>query len=770
MSLLTPAAVAYPPAGTLEVLAVDDDGAVKVAFKREAEPWSSPPHPLSAPRFAPAGAPLAAVHHPPGDSLEAFVVTLPPGAADPAQGVVQMLWKAQGVDGAAWHAPVALTEPGSCPVTLGSHLAGIHYATAGTLEVPFVDSRGAVRTLFKRDLEAWQAPATLSAAGLAPAGAPMAVAHHPPGDSVEAFVVGAPPGVTDPAQGAVQMIWKSQGVDGAAWHPPIALTEPGSCPVPLGARLSAVHHPPGGTLEVLFVDSRGAVRVLWKRETEGWQSPPHPLTANGFAPPGAPVTALHYAGHEQLEVVVAGHDALWLLWKVGNGQWQGPIALTEPGSSPSAAPVSAVHHRPGDTLEVLAGDPTSFARVAWKEHNRRWRPCAVPIGPRSGASFAADAETVQVAQVTGGPAFRDAGALGTDLGANTVHRGEHWVFLGDVPRFGDAHPWPHDVDVVARVRTMSPESVELAPVVGPDGAFAPFAIRRPDTTFMPQTVQTPTGAFSDGDRVYVFALIHEGPNGEVVAAPVPGGKVVCYLTASSDPASGGPYDLVFRWAESKFWQVAPWVVRDPGAVGLPAGAGEGVLLLGHGFNGAAGGDAVHLAWLPLPLAEDARASIRYFNGEADPARWSPELADAAQLWPVLPGYTSVSLAWFPEPARWVALYSEALIDSQHFRPRRPVIARVAPDPVALGAAPELTLFDPCRDRAYGRFMHWPDLDRLHDDPRGMPDEPGWPYGAHILAPLASWDPAGRMLTLHYLLSTSRPYQVQHMRSRFAIPQ
>jgi hypothetical protein len=766
---LSPSAVHYPPAGTLEVLGVDDDGAIKVAWKRDKEAWHSPPQPLSDTGWAPAGVPIAAVYHPPGGRLEAFVVALPVGTRDPANGVVNLLWKAQGIDDSRWHAPFPLTEPVSCPVTAGSRLAAVHHPPAKTLEVLFVDGDGAIRLLWKRELEAWHSPPdVLSAKEAAPAGASMAVAYHPPDRSLEAFVVALQEG-EDPTQGAVHLLWKADGVEGSRWHPPLALTEAGSCPVPVGARLSAAHHPPGGTLEVFFVDSRGAVRVLWKRNTEPWQSPPHPLTPNSFAPPGAPVEAVYYEGHEQLELVVACEDALWLLWKVRTGEWLGPIALTEPGATPRAAEVSAAHHPPGDTLEVLAGDPSFFARVSWKEHNRAWRPCAVPIGPRSGASPTVGAKTTRVMQVTGGPQFSQAGVAGTDLGANAVHRGTHWVFFGDVPRLGSDSGLPHDADVVAFASRMTPESVELTPVLGPDRFFAPFAIRRPDMTFTPQTAQTPTGAFNDGDKAYVFVLVHEGPNGEPVRRPVPGGKVVSYLTASPDPLSGAPYELVFRWAEDKFWQVAPWVVQDPVSAGLPASAGKGVILLGHGFN-AEVGDAVHLAWLPLPIGGNARASIRYYNGESDPTNWSSDLAAARHLWQTLPGYTSISLAWFAGPKSWVALYSKALDDPpHHFRARGSIVARVAPDPVALRSVSEITLFDPCRDSAYGLYMHWPDLDQLHNGPPAMPDTPGWAYGAHLLTPLARWDSAARALTLHYLMSTSRPYQVQLMRTRFAIP-
>ncbi len=467
------------------------------------------------------------------------------------------------------------------------------------------------------------------------------------------------------ADDVVHVLWRAEGVDGSEWHEPVPLTESISHPVPPGAHLSAVHQPSVRTLAVLFVDARGALRALSKRDNEAWGSPPQRLSSDGFAPAGAPVAAIHYAGHDQLEAVVGGHDALWLVWRVGGDGWQGPIALTEPGSGAPAAPVSAAHQPPaaarddvappddgaappGDTLAVAAGDPVFLGRVIWKDRNGFWRPCALPIVRRAAAP-APDVRTDHVMQVTGGPEWVAAGVPGTDLGANTEHRGEHWVFFGDVPRFEPGPGPPHDADVVARVTSMSPESVKLSPVLGNDGLFAPLAIRRPDGIFVPQTVQTPTGAFSDGDRAYVFVLVHEGPNGEPVPRPVPGGKVVSYLTASPDPGAGEPYELVFRWAEERFWQVAPWVVRDPGAVGLSADVGEGVALLGHGFQPGLG-DAVHLAWLPLPLAPDARSSVRYCDGATpDPRQWSPDLAAARALWLTPGGYTAVSLAWLAAP-------------------------------------------------------------------------------------------------------------------------
>src|SRR5215468_10714533 len=83
MEPLPMAAVHHPPGETLEVFAADDDGAVKVAWKRRNEPWQ-PPHALTRDGFVPSGSPVVAAYHPPGRTLEAFVVA-PRHAGDDAR-------------------------------------------------------------------------------------------------------------------------------------------------------------------------------------------------------------------------------------------------------------------------------------------------------------------------------------------------------------------------------------------------------------------------------------------------------------------------------------------------------------------------------------------------------------------------------------------------------------------------------------------------------------------------------------------------------------
>ena len=83
---------------------------------------------------------------------------------------------------------------------------------------------------------------------------------------------------------------------------------------------------------------------------------------------------------------------------------------------------------------------------------------------------------------------------------------------------------------------------------------------------------------------------------------------------------------------------------------------------------------------------------------------------------------------------------------------------------------EVEVFNPCRERAYGRYMHWPGLDTFAADiPPSLGDHQSWAYGAFLVNRYCTWEAQSRVLTLQYLLSLSIPYQPQLMRSRLRIP-
>ncbi|MEU3355183.1 DUF4185 domain-containing protein [Streptomyces sp. NPDC037389] len=739
---LYPLALNYPATKQLEVFAVDDDGAIKVSWKTNNGPWQ-PPYPLTPVSFAQPGTPLSGAHYPPGSSLEVFSL---------GQGRVHVLWKAPHVQD-HWQGPSVIAT--DFPTPASAHSAAVHYPPVKTLEVFGVGTDRGVYGIWKSpDVQNhWQHPYLLAgAAGLAPPGSPLAAVHCPPGDNLEVFVVGD--------NGAVNGLWKAPHVQNI-WQPPYALAGATGIFTP-GARLAATYYPLAEQLEVFAVDRFGALTVLWKHGTGGWNGPTR-LTGNGFAPPGAPVTAVHYPPNDQLEVhVVDGDGRIWVLWKAHNRPWAPqPHPLTDTGAVVAGTPLTSAFYPVNDQLEAFLGDGTWFSRVLWKSQNKAWAPCLVPLGPRSGTAFSPAANTQRLAQVTGTSDFLAAGVRGVDLGANTTHRDNHYVFLGDVPALGRPDGPVPDADAVARISNLSRNGITLD-LVRSGRYFAPFTIRRPDGSLLvPQRNQTPTGAFSDGTFAYVFVLVFDRP--DHVDWPVP----VSYLARSADPGSGQPYDQVFRWSEFKFWQVSPHVVDNTEVPGLPSASGRGVVLFGGGDPGGRR-SAVHLAWMPLTPGSTLRtADIRYHRGAAG---WSSpgDEASAQPLWYVPDGYTSVSAAYVPDAGRWVVLYSKARPIEQENRPTGAVVARTAPAPTGPWSA-EITVFDPCRDGAFGTFMHWPDMDDLDQrDPSYLAGSTGWAYGAFILEPLTEWHPEDDSVTLHYLMSTSRPYQVQHMRSRFRI--
>jgi hypothetical protein len=161
----------------------------------------------------------------------------------------------------------------------------------------------------------------------------------------------------------------------------------------------------------------------------------------------------------------------------------------------------------------------------------------------------------------------------------------------------------------------------------------------------------------------------------------------------------------------------------------------------------------------------------YYTGDAAEP-WS-EAANKAVPLVTRHKYTSVSAAWLPGPQRWILVYSLANPDNEGGPADGPIVARLGRTPFELADVPDVHIFHPGREHAYGAYMHRPGLDRIHPDvPPAQPpgqDNPGWAYGAHILINrFTHWDPHG-FLELYYLMSTASPYQVHLMHTRLRLP-
>jgi len=65
-------------------------------------------------------------------------------------------------------------------------------------------------------------------------------------------------------------------------------------------------------------------------------------------------------------------------------------------------------------------------------------------------------------------------------------------------------------------------------------------------------------------------------------------------------------------------------------------------------------------------------------------------------------------------------------------------------------------------------MHFPGSDQIPEKDPPTDDRQGWAYGCYPLGRFTTWNPGTQELVLHYLLSTSRPYQVHVMKSTLVI--
>jgi hypothetical protein len=222
---------------------------------------------------------------------------------------------------------------------------------------------------------------------------------------------------------------------------------------------------------------------------------------------------------------------------------------------------------------------------------------------------------------------------------------------------------------------------------------------------------------------------------------------------------------------------------------FPFPDGDGLVLLGHGGPT----NSVHMAWMPLYKGFDPDpATIQYYSDNATTGRWSCSEADAKTLFSTV-AYTSLSLAWIPDAKLWLLLYTLASpgttpisynpANPTQYNPNGPVVARLGTTP--WDWSDEIIIFDPIRDNALGRFMHRPgphgrvsgEGDGLNDVPPKIPQDfeqaygglASFAYGAFLLNRYTRWDEVARDLTIYYLMSTFRPYQIHIMCSHFYVP-
>jgi len=625
------------------------------------------------------------------------------------------------IDGATWQGPVRISRPGIAPP--GGGVAATNQG-ANQLDVFFVGRDGALYVSWVVGGGIWQGPLRISGRGVAPPGAQVAAA--PQGsEQLDVFYIGS--------DQRLHVHWVA-GL--GMWQGPWANAS--GLPAPPGASIATIEQVPN-QLTVLYIGDDEKLNVQWVVGGGSWQGPVS-LGSRPVAPAGAHLAAIKQLSN-QTSVLFIGHDRKLTVQRVvGGGTWQDAVPLSPLPVAPPGGGVALVTQVANQTTAVFLGDQGQLL-VQWVIGGGIWQgPAAISalrVAPPGAPIVAAKQLDDLTIALYGGPSKQ--------LHVSWVVGGGTWQ--GPAP--------------------INPEMVKLTPVLDVDGIFHPFTVREAARTWLLLSDATPTGAFSYDGKVFVFVVANEGDKDQIA--------VVSSLTKSCCPAEPVPFDLVFRFSfftdleGGKFWQVAPCVVRRADIPELEVQDAEGAILVGHGRS------AFHLAWLPLTPGRDPDLqSIRYYTG-AGPNNWSSWEADAIPLFTTQFGWASLSIGRVPEADLWIMLYHRAgtrddigPANSANF----PIVARLASRPWELGAAPEIPILDPVRDGAIGHYMYRPG----GPDPNGLAirggpliGHPAFLYGPHLLNRYTRFDASAKTITIHYLVSTGWPYQVQLMRSSIQLP-
>jgi hypothetical protein len=318
------------------------------------------------------------------------------------------------------------------------------------------------------------------------------------------------------------------------------------------------------------------------------------------------------------------------------------------------------------------------------------------------------------------------GAAATDLGSSFEHQGKLYFLFGDTWRHLDGRDAFVARDALAWTESTDPRKIKLKFLAGSDGRWTPLAV--PGITLGPFEVPV-NGISIDGKMFVVFAT-------DSRPAKLPGRSV---LAVSEN--DGKTFRQIYDLSHEKFrvvalWKSEPWLY-----------------IFGSGEYRKS---SVCLARVELKHILD-HSALRYFRGlDADNRpQWSDKENDAALLFRHnVVG--ELSVAYCPSIKRYVMLYNSIM--------PRGIAMRSALQPWGPWSDLEI-IFNPWKDKGYGKFMHVPDRrdtpsDGLADP--GRASQWGGEYGPYIMARYTTGDSQG--CRIYYTMSTWNPYQVVLMRS------
>ena len=316
------------------------------------------------------------------------------------------------------------------------------------------------------------------------------------------------------------------------------------------------------------------------------------------------------------------------------------------------------------------------------------------------------------------------GVVATDLGSSFEHKGKLY-FL-----FGDTWGRPGDRDSMAWTKSTDPEKIVLDFATASDGKWLPLSV----PGISQGAFEIPSGGISIDGVIYV-AFTTDHSKEKTMGRSV--------LARSDD--DGRTFKRLYELSRDRFINVSFWI------------ADGWLYIFGSGDYRKS---SVCLARIK-PAEIGDRSKLRFFSAvdaQGQP-RWSEKESEAAPLFrhEVVGEF---SVAWIEPVKQFVMLYNS-------HKPRG-IMMRSATSPWGPWSDTS-TIFDPWRDKAYGKFMHAPaktpgEGDTLSDPKREQ--EWGGEYGPYIMARFTTGS-AGRC-RIFYTLSTWNPYQVVVMQSELKL--
>jgi hypothetical protein len=199
------------------------------------------------------------------------------------------------------------------------------------------------------------------------------------------------------------------------------------------------------------------------------------------------------------------------------------------------------------------------------------------------------------------------------------------------------------------------------------------------------------------------------------------------------------FGLVSTKADRPFFTLDSAVVHNADISDLPSQTGDGLIILGYGWND------FHLAWMPLGLSGPRLQDVHYYSGKPGAPSWNKIVGQRTALFSIpSPDTNRISLAWLEGPQRWILLYSWS--DA--------VVARLGTTP--WNWSDEIKIIS--RDSPQSGYLYSADWSKTGTHP----------YGPSILKRFTEWDPATRVLGIYFLISLSLGYQVHLMRTQLQL--